>query len=238
MDSANNLSNSFKSSNVSMSSLGSISETGSGIGSASDSGIFEGIKSISITTWIIIIFILAFLGFNVFAYLAEGTQEVTNIFSPLVQSITIVIRYLTGETLSTVAEGGKAVVNASTEVVTSGLNTLDELGENITPDGAVVNSSLNNGQVSNTIQQIENADNNTLNKAINTTQIRQSLNQNLNYEADEATSSIQGGGKSGWCYIGEDRGFRTCALVGVNDTCMSGDIFPTQEICVNPNLRY
>jgi hypothetical protein len=37
-----------------------------------------------ITTWIIIIFILAFLGFNVFAYLAEGTQEVTNIFSPLV----------------------------------------------------------------------------------------------------------------------------------------------------------
>ena len=221
-----------------MSSLGSISETGSGIGTSSDSGIFEGIKSISITTWIIIIFILAFLGFNVFAYLAEGTQEVTNIFSPLVQSITNVIRYLTGETLSTVAEGGKAVVNTSTEVVTSSLNTLDELGENITPDGPVVNSSLNTGQVLNTIQQIENADNNTLNKAINTTQIRQSLNQNLNYEADEATSSIQGGGKSGWCYIGEDRGFRTCALVGVNDKCMSGDIFPTQEICVNPNLRY
>jgi hypothetical protein len=238
MDSANNLSNSFKSSNVSMSSLGSISETGSGIGSASDSGIFEGIKSVGITTWIIIIFILAFLGFNVFTYLAEGTQEITNIFLPLVQSVTSVIRYITGETLSTVAEGGKVVVNASTEVVTSGLNTLDELGEDITPDGALMNSSLNNGQVSNTIQQIENADNNTLNKAINTTQVRQSQNQNLNYEADEANSSIQGGGKSGWCYIGEDRGFRTCALVGVNDTCMSGDIFPTQEICVNPNLRY
>jgi hypothetical protein len=238
MDSANNLSNSFKSSNVSMSSLGSISETGSGIGSASDSGIFEGIKSISITTWIIIIFILAFLGFNVFTYLAEGTQEITNIFLPLVQSVTSVIRYITGETLSTVAEGGKVVVNASTEVVTSSLNTLDELGEDITPDGAPMNTSLDNGPISNAIQQVENADNNTLNKAINTSQVRQSQNQNLNYEADEATSSIQGGGKSGWCYIGEDRGFRTCALVGVNDTCMSGDIFPTQEICVNPNLRY
>ena len=44
-------------------------------------------------------------------------------------------------------------------------------------------------------------------------------------------------GKAGWCYIGEDRGFRTCAQVGVNDKCMSGEIFPSQEICINPNLR-
>jgi hypothetical protein len=56
-------------------------------------------------------------------------------------------------------------------------------------------------------------------------------------EADAANSSIQGGGKAGWCYIGEDRGFRSCAQVGVNDTCMSGEIFPTKEICVNPSLR-
>lgn len=56
-------------------------------------------------------------------------------------------------------------------------------------------------------------------------------------EADAANSSIQGGGKAGWCYIGEDRGFRSCAQVGVNDKCMSGEIFPSQEICVNPSLR-
>jgi len=37
--------------------------------------------------------------------------------------------------------------------------------------------------------------------------------------------------------VGEDRGFRTCAEVGVNDECMSGDIFPSQELCINPNLR-
>ena len=44
-------------------------------------------------------------------------------------------------------------------------------------------------------------------------------------------------GKAGWCYIGDDRSTRACAQVGVNDMCMSGDIFPTQEICMNPNLR-
>jgi hypothetical protein len=60
------------------------------------------------------------------------------------------------------------------------------------------------------------------------------------YYADDSYSSIQkskSSSKSGWCYIGEDRGFRSCISVGDNDTCMSGDIFPTSDICVNPNLR-
>ena len=56
---------------------------------------------------------------------------------------------------------------------------------------------------------------------------------------DDATSVTQGAGrsKSGYCYIGEDRGFRSCIKVGENDQCMSGDIFPTMDICINPNLR-
>jgi hypothetical protein len=43
--------------------------------------------------------------------------------------------------------------------------------------------------------------------------------------------------KSGWCFIGEDRGFRSCIQVNENEKCMSGDIFPSQDICINPNLR-
>jgi hypothetical protein len=54
---------------------------------------------------------------------------------------------------------------------------------------------------------------------------------------DDATSRTQRTGKSGYCYIGEDRGFRSCVKVGEQDTCMSGDIFPTQAICINPRLR-
>jgi hypothetical protein len=43
--------------------------------------------------------------------------------------------------------------------------------------------------------------------------------------------------KSGYCYIGEDRGFRSCIKVSQHDTCMSEQIFPTRDICINPNLR-
>ena len=58
-------------------------------------------------------------------------------------------------------------------------------------------------------------------------------------EPDDATSNTQSNrtGKAGFCYIGEDRGFRSCIEVKENDVCMSGQIFPTSEICVNPNLR-
>jgi len=44
-------------------------------------------------------------------------------------------------------------------------------------------------------------------------------------------------GKAGWCFIGEEQGIRTCSEIGMNDMCMSGDIFPTQAVCMNPNLR-
>jgi hypothetical protein len=58
--------------------------------------------------------------------------------------------------------------------------------------------------------------------------------------ADDSYSNIQLSKpttKSGWCYIGEERGFRSCIEVGDNDLCMSGNIFPSQEICINPSLR-
>ena len=57
---------------------------------------------------------------------------------------------------------------------------------------------------------------------------------------DLSTSTIQSSkiaNKSGYCYIGEDRGFRSCIKIKQGDKCMSGNIFPTEAICINPNLR-
>ena len=43
--------------------------------------------------------------------------------------------------------------------------------------------------------------------------------------------------KGGFCYVGEEDGFRSCVEVNKADQCMSGDIFPTREICIHPQLR-
>ena len=42
---------------------------------------------------------------------------------------------------------------------------------------------------------------------------------------------------SGYCYIGKVNDTRYCTKVDARSKCMSGDIYPTMEICVNPNLR-
>tara|TARA_Y100000389_G_scaffold191713_1_gene218339 strand:- start:9472 stop:10113 length:642 start_codon:yes stop_codon:yes gene_type:complete len=56
--------------------------------------------------------------------------------------------------------------------------------------------------------------------------------------SDLASSDIQSQkSKAGYCYVGEDRGYRSCVQVKESDKCMSGDIFPTNDICVNPSLR-
>jgi hypothetical protein len=102
--------------------------------------------------------------------------------------------------------------------------------------------------VSNSIPLANSLNNNALDKALNTALIQDtngSMNSNnmantFNYTADDSMSNIQqskSSNKSGWCFIGEDRGFRSCIQVNENEKCMSGDIFPSQEICINPNLR-
>jgi len=55
------------------------------------------------------------------------------------------------------------------------------------------------------------------------------------YKANNAYSSVKA--EPGWCYVGEEKGYRNCVEVGENDKCMSGDIFPTSQVCVNPSLR-
>ena len=192
-------------------------------------GMFESIKNISTTTWLLIILILAFLGFNIFVYLAKGTQEISDVVGPFVEKILGLFGVVTGQVVDVSAEGAKAVVGTTADAVNTGLTTIQE----ITPNKA--NSSISTIPVS----QQNPADiiaQNTLNKALNSSQSKQPNNND--YEADDASSNIQSGvPKPGWCYVGEDRGFRTCAQVGVNDKCMSGDIFPSQELCINPNLR-
>ena len=206
----------------------------SGSSDSSMTSFFGWIKDISLTTWVLIILILGFLGFNIFVYLAKGTQDINNFFGPLVKKITSIFVGVTGQVVDVSAEGAKAVVNTSANVVTTGLSGV----QNITPTQQNSTTKMKGQDINTSFTQGDVAHANKVNKAINSSTAQKQQVNGEDYQADEASSSIQNGApKAGWCYIGEDRGFRSCAEVGVNDTCMSGDIFPTQQICVNPNLR-
>ena len=227
MENSNSLTNSILQSSVS-SDTPSMFSSASSI-SSDNTGIFDSLKNINLTTWLLIILILAFLGFNIFVYLAKGTENIRNIFAPILTKIFGTTLAVTGETVDVAAEGAKAVVSGTANVVNTGLTAV----QNITPN--VSSSSIKSQSVQGNVSQQNVAANNTLNNALNSSHSAEE--PPTDYMAHDAPSSVHSAGKAGWCFIGEDRGFRSCAQVGVNDQCMSGDIFPSQELCINQNLR-
>jgi len=233
MEKSNSLTDSILQPSLSSSSpiQSSVSSSVSSLGN--DGGFFDNLKNINLTTWLLVILILAFLGFNVFVYLAKGTQDITNFFGPLIKKIFGTTVAVVGEAVDVSAEGAKTVVSGTASVVNAGLTTIQDITPNI-PSSSMKTQPLQGttgtkGTTGTTGTQQNVDTNNTLNNALNNAKAPEAKQDYLPHEAPSS--------KAGWCFIGEDRGYRSCAEVGVNDQCMSGDIFPSQELCINPNLR-
>ena len=208
--------------------------------------------SFSWQSWLVVILLLALLGINIFAYLAKGTQDITTIFYQIFAPILTFFGYQTAETtkqtvqtsavgaksgVDVVASGAKSTVDLVASGTTGAIDTITPTNpNNQPPSGKTATTTL---PVQSKIQQA-GANISTQQQA---QQQQDSLQQALNNASkqpeevnpDDSQSSLYG--KAGWCYIGDDNDTRTCSQVGVNDKCMSGDIFPSQDICVNPNLR-
>ena len=101
----------------------------------------------------------------------------------------------------------------------------------------VIQGQLDLEQSGNSSQQQQQSSKSSISASL--TSALANAEENTEPLPDDATSSTQRAGptKSGYCYIGEDRGFRSCISVKDSDVCMSGQIFPSNEICVNPSLR-
>ncbi len=68
--------------------------------------------------------------------------------------------------------------------------------------------------------------NNALNRTINTKRAEDNI---------LVEPSTHDNGK--WCYVGKFDGQRICNHMANDDQCASGNIFPSMDICINPNLR-
>lgn len=191
--------------------------------------------------WIILILLLSLVGINIFMYLSNILTTTTNIFSPIFKFLGLTSLELTKTAIDTTSSIGSTLTTGST-------NIINKLQDNIKNNGTIntqtsiqttnPNFPIQKQKIIN--QQINTQKNNCINES------EQSLEKALNdasrsvgFIPDDSFSSFQssGTGKYGWCFIGNDRGTRICAEVGVNDSCMSQEIFPNQQICINPNLR-
>lgn len=191
----------------------------------------------SFSFWIILILILALLGINIFTYLAKGTQEVTSIFAPVLKLFGYQTLETTKQTIAVSAEGAKTSVGIVANTTTGAIdavqpnNVVSSNKPSYKSDQSTNKSTINAETVNNKLNDLEDEQIDGLDKAL------RDASRTSNIVPDDAQSSIQSVGKAGWCYIGDDKNVRVCSKIGVNDKCLSGDIFPSQDICMNPTLR-
>jgi hypothetical protein len=56
-------------------------------------------------------------------------------------------------------------------------------------------------------------------------------------QPDDSASAMQGGAQGGFCLAGEWKGVRSCVKVDKEADCVSGQLYQTEDTCVNPSLR-
>lgn len=195
------------------------------------------------------ILILALLGINIFGYASVLTETISDTFGKPFREFGRYLGFYTGETIKQTAElsaeGTKFGADVAKDVV---VNTVDAVAvQTKNADDAIkdidtaIIKTQHQEQEEEEMKQVPYVDRNDLMASFDSAiKDRPKLDKHEgSFIADDAGSMIQNGTVTnhGWCYVGEDRGYRSCVEVGRGHECMSGDVFPTKDICINPNLR-
>lgn len=196
---------------------------------------FQDITS-SIPFKIIIILLVILFGMIAYTYLEkEITQLIEKIKEYLeIKKYTKEERKIEKEKQAKEKEQEKTIENESPEeVIENTQQVIKEQKKNPTYGGVQpITQTLTTTHLAGTEieKEIEQENKDALQKALN-----DATKNTINDNVVEGTSISTG--KRGWCLIGGEKGDRTCLEIGANDICMSGDIYPTRDVCINPRLR-
>ena len=122
-----------------------------------------------------------------------------------------------------------SIINKTADVTTD----ITKLGIDIA-DGTVhsIGNLLKN-------PSIPHIDNDAKMRFDNTLNLSNISNRGPEPSHDNASNPIQNPiatSKSNWCLVGEYDGKRGCVEVGESDKCISNQLFPSQQLCLNPTL--
>ena len=163
--------------------------------------------------------IFSFLGINLLVILGNLLQTIINIFSPLITQILSVFGYTAGTILDKTEDVATTVAKAGIDIAGGTVQSVADL--------------LKKGSIDNVNPQAINE----LDRSLNSKTSRQ---PNYNYNEPSPDSSehhIQKpitSEKNVWCLVGEYEGKRGCVEVDDATKCLSGQVFPSEQMCLNP----
>ena len=162
---------------------------------------------------LVVILVLSLLGVNIFLLFGNILQDIVNFFRPVVSKSLSELGYASG-----------TLIDNSSEIVADSAKTgIDILHGTVDSVGDLLIKASGQGSGA------------TLDNKINQPPIIAPRPPSPN-ETSNPIQSSSSPSKSQWCLVGEYNGSRGCVNVSDQDKCLSGQVFPSQQICLNPNL--
>lgn len=183
-----------------------------------DSGMNSGFDSFSGKNLIIIVLVvlllLSFIGVNLLDYLSNVIKTIIAIFGPIVKPILSLFGYTTG-----------AVINKTADVVSDTAKTGIDIAEGTVQNVGNLLISASKGGV----------DTSELDRVLNLPKTKSAGDPEEDTTANPIQNPISAN-KGGWCLVGEQAQRRGCIMVEDAGKCMSGQIFPSKRLCLNPTI--
>jgi len=173
-----------------------------------------GISNQLIIFVLLTLIILSFLGINLFTMFGGLIEIIVAIVGPFFAQVLSIFGYTTGSVINKTADVVGDVAKTGVDVAEGSLQSV----------GSILKDASRKHVDPTAASQLDNV-----------------LNVSPNRMNDPAPSPSESpiqkpitAGKTGWCLVGEYEGKRGCVEVGEQDKCMSGQIFATQNACMNP----
>lgn len=188
--------------------------------------IFSNISVVVIIV-ICIIFILAYFNINLFTIIGNIIQRISNIITPIFLNILHYFGVATGTTIAATT----SVVSSGISDVTTSIDTTNKAVSGTIISGIQGNGVNESAYPTKTIQNTNEQSFNIVNTA------PQIAAQQQKDDDKQYVNSVQYNTPVGYCFIGQQRDTRYCSEISQAHQCASGDVFPTMDMCINPNLR-
>ena len=165
---------------------------------------------------LVVLLLLSFLGINLLDILSNIIKIFVNLLGPIFNNVLSFLGYTTGN-----------VINVSADVIGDTSKAAIDIAEGTVQNvGNLLIKASKTNLDGNTKTQLDN--------------ILSKSNVSTSVEHDIPENPIQNpisSSKNSWCYIGEYEKKRSCIAMNEHDKCMSGQVFPEQQMCLNPTLQ-
>ena len=192
----------------------------------------------SVLFWILMVIVLALLGLNIFKYLSEGTDFLAKIIAPITAFIATITGDTAKTTVSTASDGTQKIIEKTSDTAR---NVVDYSAQGTTKSISFLQGKIKKDDpaaaaIATATATAANENDEPINPLVADID---NINDNLSKKekTDEPEPIQTAAQKQGYCYIGKINDTRYCAKVSGKAQCMSGDIYPSENLCINPNLR-